>query len=217
MLTHMNLAAGIAGFMVKLPEKDRLCSSDRHLSYLPASHMFERIISIAMLYYGASIGFFSGNIIKLFDDVALLKPTVFPSVPRLLSRLYDKVVAGVSSSSAKKLMFDLAYARKKVLLENGRVTRSSIWDILVFSKIQARLGGCVRLVITGAAPIDIKVVEFLRIALGCQVLEGYGQTETSATGCLTLYGDYGLDLAKFRLPLWFPCWLALRFIGNQAH
>jgi long-chain acyl-CoA synthetase len=76
-------------------------------------------------------------------------------------------------------------------MDAGIVSNKTFWDSVIFGKIQGKLGGSVRLVITGAAPIDHTIIEFLRIAVGCQVFEGYGQTETTATGCLTLHGDYG--------------------------
>jgi long-chain acyl-CoA synthetase len=104
MLTHKNLVAGISGFFARLPADSQLGVNDRHLSYLPASHMFERMILTGMAYSGGQIGFFRGEILKLFDDIALLRPTIFPSVPRLLSRLYDKVLAGVSASPVKKVL-----------------------------------------------------------------------------------------------------------------
>ncbi|KAI8854147.1 long-chain-fatty-acid--CoA ligase 6 [Chytridium lagenaria] len=121
----------------------------------------------------------------------VLAPTLFPTVPRLLSRLYDKVTQGVESSGfIKKWLFDFAYRSKLAELRAGRVTRNSVWDRLVFSKIQNKLGGNVRMMLTGAAPISPDILDFLRVVMGCQVLEGYGQTESSASGFVTIVGDY---------------------------
>lgn len=79
--------------------------------------MFERIVISAMFSRGCKIGFFRGDILKLFDDINELRPTIFPSVPRLLSRLYDKIKAGVESSSPiKKMIFNFSYSRKLALL-----------------------------------------------------------------------------------------------------
>ena len=95
----------------------------------------------------------------------------------MLSRLYDKVLAGVAAGSfSTRTVFKMAFDAKLAMLRNGIVTRNSIWDKIVFKKIQSRLGGCVRVIITGAAPIDHKIIDFLRIAAGCHVFEGYGQT-----------------------------------------
>lgn len=72
----------------------------------------------------------------------------------------------------------------------GIVTQNTVWDRLVFQKIRDTLGGRVRMVCSGAAPIHFEVMDFLRCALGCLVLEGYGQTESSAVATLTMAGDY---------------------------
>ena len=79
--------------------------------------MIERILISAMFSHGCKIGFFRGDILKLFVDINELRPTIFPSVPRLLSRLYDKIKAGVElSSPVKKMIFNFSYSRKLALL-----------------------------------------------------------------------------------------------------
>ncbi|KAJ3218786.1 Long-chain-fatty-acid--CoA ligase 1 [Dinochytrium kinnereticum] len=183
--------AGGAGFLNLLPNSHKLNDKDRHLSYLPLCHMFERVVFYALTWLGAEIGFYRGKTELLFDDVLELRPTLFPTVPRLLSRLFDKVTQGVESSGGlKKWLFGFAYRSKLAEVRAGRVTRDSIWDRLVFSKIQARLGGNVRMMLTGAAPISPEILDFLRVVMGCQVLEGYGQTESCASGFVTIVGDY---------------------------
>ena len=71
----------------------------------------------------------------------------------------------------------------------GIITKSTVWDRLVFKKIQDTLGGRVKLIVTGAAPISPPVLRFLRLAFGAAVCEGYGQTECSAAMTVTLIGD----------------------------
>lgn len=71
----------------------------------------------------------------------------------------------------------------------GIITKSTIWDKLVFAKIQDSLGGRVKLIVTGAAPISPPVLKFFRLAFGAGVTEGYGQTEASAAMTLTIIGD----------------------------
>jgi hypothetical protein len=75
------------------------------------------------------------------------------------------------------------------LTARGVIRKTSFWDRLVFAKIHAKLGGRVKLVITGAAPISSEVLLDLRAMLGCSVFEGYGQTEGTAGSCMTLPGD----------------------------
>eukprot|EP00842_Homolaphlyctis_polyrhiza_P003866 jgi/Hompol1/4480/HPOL_003675-RA len=180
--------AGGGGILNPLPKNLKITDSDAHLSYLPMSHMLERII---IQNFAVMIGFFRGDINLLFDDILVFKPTVFPTVPRLLSRLYDRIHSTVEKSGfIAKFVFNLAFDSKKRLLERGVVSRSTIWDRLVFGKIQDRLGGRVRFVVTGAAPISPEIITFVRIVFGINVIEGYGQTETSATGISTMAGDY---------------------------
>lgn len=86
MLTHGNLIANSAGccrFVNFAPD-------DVHISYLPLAHIYERINTVTCTHRGAAIGFFSGDVIRLLDDIATLRPTIFCSVPRLWNRIFDK-------------------------------------------------------------------------------------------------------------------------------
>lgn len=74
----------------------------------------------------------------------------------------------------RRFIFKFALEQKRKLLRRGIVTKDSFWDKLVFNKIQARLGGRVKLMVSGAAPISHETIEFFRIVFGCEVLEGYG-------------------------------------------
>ncbi|KAJ3151178.1 Long-chain-fatty-acid--CoA ligase 6 [Geranomyces michiganensis] len=190
MITHRNITAGGYGMCATLPDGYQLSDRDRHLSYLPLSHMFERIVFWTLMHLGARIGFFGGSIPQLFDDLASFRPTIFPTVPRLLGRLYDKINVTIDQSNiVKKTVFKIAFAAKRRMLHQGLVTKSSLWD-KVFRPIQAKIGGNVRIILTGAAPISPETLEFVRIVLGAETLEGYGQTESCAAGFVTLVGDY---------------------------
>ncbi|KAJ3092988.1 hypothetical protein HDU96_002550 [Phlyctochytrium bullatum] len=189
-ITHLNVAAA-STVVACFPPGHKLNETDRHLSYLPLCHMFERVMFYSFAFLGCEIGFYRGKTELLLDDLAELRPTLFPTVPRLLTRIYDRVMNGVETSGAvKKYLFRYAYNTKLAEVRKGRVTNSSLWDKLVFSKIQARLGGRVRMILTGAAPISGEILDFLRVVMGCQVLEGYGQTESCAAGFITMVGDY---------------------------
>ncbi|MEJ1274897.1 hypothetical protein NN561_005789 [Cricetulus griseus] len=138
---------------------------------------------------GGKVGFFQGDIRLLPDDMKVLKPTVFPTVPRLLNRVYDKV-QNEAKTPLKKFLLSLAIMSKFNEVKNGIIRRDSLWDKLVFSKIQNSLGGKVRVMITGAAPISTPVLTFFRAALGCPVFEAYGQTECTAGCTITSPGDW---------------------------
>ncbi|XP_037388872.1 long-chain-fatty-acid--CoA ligase 1a isoform X1 [Pygocentrus nattereri] len=189
MLTHGNIISNCAGFIRITEIHCMLNHDDTHISYLPLAHMFERVVECVILVHGARIGYFQGDIRLLMDDLKTLKPTVFPVVPRLLNRMFDKIF-GQANTPLKRWLLDFATRRKESELRSGVVRKDSMWDKLIFSKVQASLGGCVRLMITGAAPVSPTVLTFLRAALGCQFYEGYGQTECTAGCSMSLPGDW---------------------------
>ncbi|XP_078071192.1 long-chain-fatty-acid--CoA ligase 1-like isoform X2 [Mustelus asterias] len=189
MLTHRNIVSNFSAF-VKITENMNVPTPDDVLiSFLPLGHMFERLVEIVVLSHGARIGFFQGDIRLLMDDIKVLRPTIFPVVPRLLNRMYDKV-HNQANSFIKRRILGLATWRKTAELRNGIMRRNSIWDKLVFRKIQDSLGGRVRLMVTGAAPVSETVLTFIRAAVGCQFYEGYGQTECTAGCSMSIPGDW---------------------------
>ncbi|XP_054422150.1 long-chain-fatty-acid--CoA ligase 1 isoform X3 [Pteronotus mesoamericanus] len=189
LITHGNIVSDSSAF-VKMTEKMLVLNgSDTHISYLPLAHMFERLMLCVMLCHGAKIGFFQGDIRLLMDDLKALQPTIFPVVPRLLNRMFDRIF-GQANTTLKRWLLDFASKRKEAELRSGIIRNNSLWDKLIFRKIQASLGGKVRLMVTGAAPVSATVLTFLRAALGCQFYEGYGQTECTAGCSLTIPGDW---------------------------
>uniref|UniRef100_A0A8C1Y2Z0 Long-chain-fatty-acid--CoA ligase n=1 Tax=Cyprinus carpio TaxID=7962 RepID=A0A8C1Y2Z0_CYPCA len=181
MLTHRNVVSNSSAFIY--------VTKDVHISYLPLAHMFERVVQGLILVHGARIGYFQGDIRTLMDDLMTLKPTVFPVVPRLLNRMFDKIY-GQANSPLKRRILEFAFRRKENEMKSGIMRRDSVWDKIIFKKVQASVGGHVRMMLTGAAPISATVLTFLRAALGCQFYEGYGQTECTAGSTTTLPGDW---------------------------
>ncbi|XP_059803818.1 long-chain-fatty-acid--CoA ligase 5 [Hypanus sabinus] len=188
MLTHGNVVANSAAFFEMMGSTFVPSSDDISISYLPLAHMFERVVQTALYCCGAKVGFFQGDIRLLPDDMKTLQPTVFPVVPRLLTRLYDKVQAECQSPF-KKWLLNIAISRKQAEISRGIIRNDSVWDKLIFSKVQANIGGRVRIIVTGAAPISPTVLTFLRAALGCPIFEGYGQTECTAGCTFSMAGD----------------------------
>lgn len=90
MLTHQNAIAAICSVIMQMGDH-ALSSKDTMISFLPLAHMLERCCENGMYMVGGSVGFYSGDIKNLADDMKALKPTVTPAVPRLLNRIYDKV------------------------------------------------------------------------------------------------------------------------------
>ncbi|KFO89788.1 Long-chain-fatty-acid--CoA ligase 5 [Buceros rhinoceros silvestris] len=189
MLTHKNVVANAAAFLRVTENSVEITSSDITVSYLPLAHMFERVVQTVVYSCGAKVGFFQGDIKLLTDDMKTLKPTLFPVVPRLLNRIYDKVQSG-ANSPVKHCLLNFAVIMKTAELKQGIFRNDSIWDQLIFKKVQKTMGGRVRIMVTGAAPISASVLTFLRAALGCQIFEAYGQTECSAGCTFSMPGDW---------------------------
>ncbi|XP_057236580.1 long-chain-fatty-acid--CoA ligase 5 [Malurus melanocephalus] len=189
MLTHQNVVSNAASFLRCIENTIECTSSDVVISYLPLAHMFERVVQAVVYSCGAKVGFFQGDIRLLTDDMKALKPTLFPVVPRLLNRVYDKIQSG-ANTPVKRSLLNFAVYMKMHEIKQGIVRNDSIWDKLVFKKVQETMGGRVRMMVTGAAPISPSVLTFLRAALGCQIFEGYGQTECSAGCTFTMPGDW---------------------------
>ncbi|XP_038152909.1 long-chain-fatty-acid--CoA ligase 5 [Cyprinodon tularosa] len=188
MLTHENVVADAAAVLRTFETSLVPSPEDISISFLPLAHMFERIVQTVVYGAGAKVGFFQGDIRLLPDDMKTLQPTVFPVVPRLLNRIYDKVQSG-ATTPFKKWLLNFAAEMKYAEVKDGIIRKNSIWDKLIFNKVQESLGGRVRIMVTGAAPISPSVLSFLRAALGCQIFEGYGQTECAAACTFTLPGD----------------------------
>lgn len=174
-LSHANLISSVAGMSLTV----KFYPSDIYISYLPLAHIYERANQIMSVYSGVAIGFYQGDNLKLMDDLAALRPTIFCSVPRLYNRIYAGIITAVKTSGAlKERLFNAAYNSKKQAIFSGRKP-SPMWDRLVFNKIKDKLGGRVRFMGSGASPLSPDVMEFLRVCFGCRVMEGYGMTETS--------------------------------------
>lgn len=175
MLTHLNLASSVGNCKLDI----NMSQDDVHISYLPMAHIYEMLICMVGLACGGAAGFWRGDILGLLDDIAALKPTLFVGVPRVFNRIYDKVLAGVGDAGKfKQLLFNYALSSKRSALEGGAT--SSIWDKIVFKKIQDLMGGRVRMIVSGSAPLGADVQLFLRTVTGAVVKQGYGLTETSA-------------------------------------
>lgn len=175
--THLNMIATIGGAARLGIEFHQ---DDIHYSYLPLAHVFERLCHVVSLNGGARIGYYQGDITKIRDDLSALKPTIFPSVPRLLNRFYDLMTAGIKQQTGfKKFLVNWGINSKTKSVNSSGDFKHGIFDKLVFKKFRDILGGRVRLMITGSAPISAETMRFLKIAFSCEIYEAYGQTETT--------------------------------------
>jgi long-chain acyl-CoA synthetase len=109
--------------------------------------MFERLIEELCFAVGASVGFFRGDISKIFEDINALKPTIFVSVPRIYSRLSERIRDSVAKQGfLNRALFNLALWSKKANLRRNQ-TSHWLWDKLVFSKMTHLMGGRVRIMV----------------------------------------------------------------------
>ncbi|XP_020217010.1 long chain acyl-CoA synthetase 4 [Cajanus cajan] len=177
----ITLLAGVKRLLESVNEQ--LTEKDVYISYLPLAHIFDRVIEEAFIWHGASIGFWRGDVKLLIEDIGELKPTIFCAVPRVLDRVYSGLTQKISSGGfLKKTLFNFAYSYKLNNMKKG-ITHgeaSPLLDKIVFDKIKQGLGGRVRLILSGAAPLSAHVEGYLRVVTCAHVLQGYGLTETCA-------------------------------------
>ncbi|VAH62235.1 unnamed protein product [Triticum turgidum subsp. durum] len=175
------LIAGVDRLLNSVNE--RLEETDVYMSYLPLAHIFDRVVEELFMFHGASIGFWRGDVKLLVEDIGTLKPTILCAVPRVLDRA--KISAG---GFIKSTMFNLAYKFKQFRMMRGAKHNeaAAICDKVVFSKVKEGLGGNVRVILSGAAPLATHVEEYLRVVTCAHVLQGYGLTETCAGSFVSL-------------------------------
>lgn len=183
MLSHNNFVSNI----LAIDEILKFSDKDVALSFLPLSHVLERMVSFTYVYKGITIGF-AESIEKVGENFMEIKPTVVVSVPRVFEKIYAKVMDNVLSSSnlKKKIFFWSINTGKKYskkILEKSLIPftlkfKYSIADKLVFSKIKEKTGGRIRFFVSGGAPLSKEIGEFF-FSMGIKILEGYGLTETS--------------------------------------
>ena len=160
--------------------------SDIYLSFLPLAHIMETLIMAVLVSRGIRIGFYNGDAKRLLEDAQLLKPTCMCGVPRIYQRIFDGAQAKLKEMSpiVRRLFNKALELKMKDYQEKGILT-NVFWDNIIFSKIKNLLGGRMRFMLIGSAPMDSYILNFLRCSLSCEIVEGYGQTEDAAGILLT--------------------------------
>lgn len=176
MLSHDNIISNIKSVKSIFP----IDNKHKALSFLPLCHIFERTVSYAYMVLGVSI-YYAESIEKLGDNLKEVKPHFFSTVPRLLEKVYDKIIGkGMELTGLKKQLF--FWAHDSIALqyheEYKKGLKHKIADKLIFSKWREALGGNVIGIVTGAAALQAKLAKVFSAA-GIEIREGYGQTETS--------------------------------------
>ncbi|KAJ2892146.1 medium-chain fatty acid-CoA ligase faa2, partial [Coemansia aciculifera] len=185
MSTHESYAYAAVSSHMELPV-DRPV----YLSFLPMAHCYERVVVYAGLLGGGSTGFYSGNVLNIVDDAQALRPSVMAGVPRLFNRIYDRIAAAtIRAPGLTGVIARTAIKQKLERLEAGQGFKHALWDRIVCNKVREVFGGRLELLISGSAPIDHKVLNFLRIALVTTFIEGYASTECNATATASAIDD----------------------------
>ncbi|KAG6002910.1 hypothetical protein E4U21_002521 [Claviceps maximensis] len=190
-LTHGNAisanAAGRLGGQVK--------EADIHMSYLPLAHIYGRLIDHIALSEGAAVGFFRGDVAGLVDDLKILKPTGFISVPRLFNRFNLAIrTATVEAEGLRGALSRHIISSKKAAMKAppGHASNTHFfWDKIWTRRVRAAVGlEKAHTMISGSAQLDPDVQEFLRAAFANEFQQGWGMTETYATGTVQMSGDF---------------------------
>ncbi|MDD3284839.1 MAG: long-chain fatty acid--CoA ligase [Patescibacteria group bacterium] len=203
-LTNKNITTNIDNVLKYVP----ILHTDRFFSFLPLSHVLERVAGqMTPLLVGASI-YYSRNPKTIIDDIKRAKPTIFVSVPRIFDRIFDKIHDNLrNSSKLKQKIFYKALRmtskakscrRKHESINILCKFRAKIFDKLVFSKIRHIFGGNLRLAISGGSSLDKKIAKFFE-DVGIKVLEGYGLTETSPIISVNKANEYKFGTVGFVL------------------
>ena len=182
MLTHKNLVTAAIGVRNELQDE-----TDVVLLFLPMAHSFARIVHQGAAYHGSTLVIVS-DVARLPEALARTRPTVLPAVPRVYEKIHANVVGEIERSSPVKRTIG-RWALRVGATNKPASVQGRIADALVFKKIRDRLGGRIRIGISGAAPLGIDVLEFFR-SLNMLVIEGYGLTETSSSLSVNDPDDY---------------------------
>ena len=175
LITHRNIIANCTALAERFVKWT--VGSEALLSYLPLPHMFERVAQLLAVNVGACIGFYQGDPLRLLEDLQALRPTRFVAVPRVLTRIQEKVTAQVNEGGGVKAKLFHSALNRKLRVPDDLI--SSIADRVVFKKVGAKLGlDRAKQILTGSAPIAPSTLQWFRAVFpGTPVNEGYGQTE----------------------------------------
>jgi len=205
MLTHGNIASNVTTCVALFDFRE----SDECLSFLPLSHIFERMFGHYSMFHAGVIVNYAGSIDTVAADMQDLRPTMMASVPRLYEKIFSRVLDSVRASSAPRQRI-FAWARKVgetwvdrslagAPIPTSLALAQRVADRLVFAKLRARTGGRIRFFISGGAPLSPDIAKFF-FAAGMPILEGYGLTETSPVMAVNIFGQTKLGTVGRPIP-----------------
>lgn len=178
MLSHSNILSNVNGCVERIPANEH----SKILTFLPVCHIYERMLHYLYMYLGCSIHF-AESMDTIGDNIREIKPEIFTAVPRLLEKVFEKIMAkGDELTGLKRNLFFWAVGLAEEFDFHGKsgwyMFKLKIARKLIFSKWQEALGGNVKAVASGSAALQPRLARIF-LAAGIPVLEGYGLTETS--------------------------------------
>ncbi|KMZ77482.1 long-chain-fatty-acid-CoA ligase [Plasmodium vivax India VII] len=177
MLSHNTFITFLQSYIID-GNRLGLIKHDVVLSYLPLAHVYERLIEFALCFFGAKIGYFSGNIKELVSDINELKPSFLITVPRILQKIHDNVMEGLKNKSfiARTLVRTALKNKKSIYLKNPKKFSHPIYDIIL-QPVRNRFGGRIRTQVMGSASMDKNKLIDLQMLFSAPISEGWGMTE----------------------------------------
>ncbi|KAL3648132.1 Long-chain-fatty-acid--CoA ligase 2 (Long-chain acyl-CoA synthetase 2) (Fatty acid activator 2) [Castilleja foliolosa] len=188
-LTHESISTNIRGIDIFMEQfEDKMTVDDVYISFLPLAHILDRMIEEYFFHKGASVGYYHGDINEIRDDLFELQPTFLAGVPRVFERIHEGVLKGVEELNWRRRRIKLYWMNKGYKQKDA----SPLADLLAFGKIKNRLGGRIRLIVSGGAALSSEVEEFLRVTSCAFVVQGYGLTESCGLSTLGFPDEMGL-------------------------
>ena len=181
MLSHRNLVSNVINAKQTFPFEDNV--KGRALSFLPLNHIFERLISYIYISTGISI-YYAESLETIADNLREVKPTLFTTVPRLLEKVYEKIMSkGAELTGIKKKLFDWAVGlgEKYDNVKSGGLLYNlqlALANKLIFNKWREALGNNIEVIVTGGAACQVRLLRIFNAAR-IPIYEGYGPTENS--------------------------------------
>ncbi len=191
MLSHRNILSNVMASMPCFPPGEHL----KALSFLPLNHIFERMVTYLYLFKGTSI-YYAESLETIGDNLKEVQPNLFTTVPRLLEKVYDKIMQkGAQLTGIKKKLFFWAHdlAEKFEINTNQGIwynTQLAIANKLIFSKWREALGNNITCIVSGGAACQVRLIRIFTAAK-IPVLEGYGLTETSPVIAVNTFNEAG--------------------------
>jgi long-chain acyl-CoA synthetase len=194
MLTHQNWLT-----VVRVnDELSYVTRDDVVYLFLPLAHVFAQLVQYGAVYSGATLAYFGGDVRRVVPELAEVRPTFLPSVPRVFEKLYTALASTVDSAVlAAAVRGGLAVRRGEPAADADTAAYAAAEPL--FAKVRAVFGGRLRMALSGAAPIPLAVLEFF-YAAGVPVLEGYGMTETAAVGTVSTVARHRLGTVGVAAP-----------------